>query len=357
MNKIKCPKCGEEIELSDAFKKDIEATVVADLEKKYSDKKKESDEADRKEKQELRDQIKELLQQIRELTKAKDNAEIEADKKLLEKEKIIREEAEKSADEKQRLNISAKDKTINDLKKALEDAQRKANQGSQQLQGEVLELDFEKSLAETFRDDDIEPVAKGTKGGDITQTVKSPRGIVCGVMLWEIKRTKNWTEGWIPKLKTDLRAAKANIPIIITVAMPKESERDIVQHGGVWICKPNMAIILATLLRKSLLDAGFQKALAQNKGTKAEALYGFVTSHEFVQQIESMIETYQEMALQVTKERTAYEKLWSQREKQAQKLLLNTANIVGSMQGYLGSAMPKVKGLELTDSDEQLLLK
>jgi hypothetical protein len=124
------------------------------------------------------------------------------------------------------------------------------------------------------------------------------------------------------------------------------------QVDGVWIVKPKLAIVLAILLRKSLLDVGRQKALAANQGDKASALYSFVTSHEFSQQVESMIETYQEMTVQVTKERVAYEKLWSQREKQAQKLLMGTANIIGSMQGHIGqSSMPKIKGLELSDGE------
>jgi hypothetical protein len=115
-----------------------------------------------------------------------------------------------------------------------------------------------------------------------------------------------------------------------------------------------MAIVLATLLRKSLLDAGYQKALAENKGSKADLLYNFVTSHEFVQQIEGMLETYKEMTTQVVKERTAFEKLWAQREKQAQRLLTGTANIIGSMQGHIGqSSMPRIKGLELSDEDDQ----
>ena len=315
------------MELSEALKKEIETSVIADLDKKHAadidEMKKKINEDSEADKKDLREQMKGMIEQIRELTKARDNAELEADKKLLAKEQHIREEAKKTATDEQRLNIAAKDKTITDLQKALDDAQRKAAQGSQQLQGEILELDFERSLSETFRDDEIEPVAKGVKGGDICQIVKSPRGIHCGTILWEIKRTKNWTDGWIAKLKEDLRTAKANIPIIVTEAMPKELHEDLGQHDGVWICKPNMAIILASLLRKSLLDAGRQKALAENRGTKADLLYNFVTSHEFAQQIESMIETYKDMTIQVTKERVAFEKLWAQREKQAQKLLFS----------------------------------
>ncbi len=302
---------------------------------------------------ELRDQLTALMQQLRESNKARESAELEAQKKIAAEESKIRETASREADERQRLNLAARDKTIADLQKALDDAQRKAAQGSQQLQGEVMELDFERALADAFRDDAIEPVAKGIKGGDIRQVVCSSRGLQCGVMLWEIKRTKNWTDGWIPKLKQDLRNEKANIPIIITEVMPKNVDDDMAQVDGVWVCKPKLAIILATLLRKGLLDAGRQKALAENRGTSAEALYNFVTSHEFIQQVEAMVETYQEMSLQIQKERIAYEKLWSQREKQTQKLFMSTANIVGSMQGYVGQAsMPRIKGLELDTGEE-----
>jgi len=310
-------------------------------------------EAEKQQSKELREQLNQLMQTLREEKKARAEVELTAQRKLAEEEIKIRDEVQKSADEKQRLNLAAKEKTITDLQKALDDAQRKAAQGSQQLQGEIMELDLEQSLAESFRDDDVEPVAKGVRGGDILQTVRTTGGGDCGVLLWEIKRTKNWTDSWIPKLKEDLRNAKANIPIIITEVMPKAIDQDMGHLQGVWICKPKLALVLAALLRKSLLDAGMQKALAQNRGNKAEALYNFVTSHEFIQQIESMVETYAEMTTQVTKERVAFEKLWAQREKQAQKLLLGTANIIGSMQGHIGQAsMPRIKGLELIEAGD-----
>lgn len=314
---------------------------------------KEDAESSKESEKKLREQLTELMQTLREEKKARENAEIKAQQKLAEEEGKIREEVSKLADEKYRLQLAEKEKKLADTQKALEEAQRKAAQGSQQLQGEVMELDFERALAEAFRDDAIEPVAKGVKGGDIRQVVRSPRGMTCGVMLWEIKRTKNWTDGWIPKLKEDLRAEKANIPIIITEAMPKQITEDLGQMEGVWICKPQLAIMLGTLLRKALLDAGRQKALAENRGSHAEALYNFVTSHEFIQQIEAMVETYKDMTMQIQKERIAFEKLWSQREKQTQKLLMSTANIVGSMQGHIGAAsMPRIKGLELDAGEE-----
>ncbi|HJQ08937.1 MAG TPA: DUF2130 domain-containing protein [Candidatus Saccharimonadales bacterium] len=302
---------------------------------------------------ELREKLTELMQELRAERKAKENAELTMQKKLVEEEGKIREAAAKEADEKQRLNLAARDKTIADLQKALDEAQRKAAQGSQQLQGEVMELDFEAALADAFRDDDIEPVGKGIKGGDIRQVVKSSKGLVCGVMLWEIKRTKNWTEGWIMKLKDDLRAEKANVPIIISEVLPRHLLGELGVVNGVWVCKPGLALPLGMLLRKNLLDVHREKAIAENRGTKAEALYNFVTSHEFAQQIESMVETFRDMNNQIMKERVAFEKSWALREKQAQKLLLSTANIVGGMQGHIGhGSMPKIKGLELLEAGE-----
>lgn len=413
MNTITCPHCGEPVEIDKALEGQIEAQVIASEHKKHlvelakvrqdadertarqlegekellrqkaadelalekrkielsltsSQKKIEAEqealiatlkndsENAKVDNKKLRDDLGKLMDQLRESNKAKDNAELEAKKTIAEEVGKIREEAEKSADEKQRLRLAEKDSQLNNAKKQLEEMQRKLNQGSQQSQGEILELDLELALAQHFREDDIVPVAKGVNGADITHIVKSQSGIECGVILWEIKRTKNWVADWTGKLKTDLRNAKANIPVIISEVVPKDMEGDMGQVDGVWVVKPKLAIILATLLRKSLLDVGRQKALAANQGDKASALYSFATSHEFAQQIESMVETYQDMRMQVTKERVVFEKQWAQREKQADKLLMGTANVIGSIQGHIGVAsMPRIKGLELDMGDDE----
>lgn len=301
----------------------------------------------------LRDQLLQTSQDLRQAKVAKENAEVEMEAKLVIETDKIREEAQRSADEKQRLNLAQRDKTISDLQIALDEAQRKAAQGSQQLQGEVLELDLEGELRNEFRDDTIQPVAKGTRGGDILHTVKTPGGAVCGSILWEVKRTKNWSDAWIAKLKDDLRSAKGNVPVIVSEAMPKSVESDIALYGGVWICKPRLARVLATLLRSGLLDLGLQKSLAEDRGTKADALYSFVTSHEFAQQIEAMVETFLDMSHQITKERTQYNRNWAEREAQCQRLLHGTARIMGSMKGHVGqSAMPLIKGLEILESGD-----
>ncbi len=392
MTTIKCTHCGKDIELSEALTKDIESTVLeaehqkhlAEIEKVKAEAKlaseKEIDEAkqkaidqaqaklgtqiqglkdesaeDKKDNQELREQLKDIMQQLRESNKAKENAEIEMQKKLAIEEVKIREESEKAADEKQRLKLAEKDKQLDAARKANDDLQRKLNQGSQQLQGEILELDLEDALLAEFRDDQIMPVDKGVRGADIKHIVKTPLGNESGVILWEVKRTKVWTEGWVQKLKDDLRESKANIPVIITEVMPKDIKNEIHFHNGVWVAKPASALILASLLRKSLLDVAREKAITQHRGTSADALYTFVTSHEFVQQVEAMVEVYMEMITDIAKEKASFDRVWAKRESQARKLLGSTANIIGSMQGQLGSgAMPRIKGLELLEPGEQV---
>jgi hypothetical protein len=391
MTTIKCTHCGKDIELSEALTKDIESTVLeaehqkhlAEIEKVKAEAKltseKEIEEAkqkaidqaqaklgtqiqglkdesaeDKKDNQELREQLKEMMQQLRESNKAKENAEIEMQKKLAIEEVKIREESEKAADEKQRLKLAEKDKQLDAARRANDDLQRKLNQGSQQLQGEILELDLEDALLAEFRDDRITPVDKGIRGADIKHIVKTPLGNESGVILWEVKRTKVWTEGWVQKLKDDLRESKANIPVIITEIMPKDVKSEIHFHNGVWVAKPASALILASLLRKSLLDVAREKAITQHRGTSADALYTFVTSHEFVQQVEAMVEVYMEMITDIAKEKASFDRVWAKRESQARKLLGSTANIVGSMQGQLGSgAMPRIKGLELLEPGEE----
>jgi hypothetical protein len=391
MNTIKCTHCGKEIELSEALTKDIEKTVLeaehkkhlaelervqkeahdkmlklieeeklkaqvyasSKLEHKLKQMQEQSD-ADKLEVKETRDQLSALMQELRESKKSVANAELEMQKKLAEEEQKIREEAQKEAGESQRLKLAEKDKQLEAAKKQVEEMQRKLNQGSQQLQGEILELDLEDALTAEFKDDDINPVEKGIKGADIKQTVRSPRGTDCGVILWEIKRTKAWTEGWVQKLKDDLRDTKANIPVIITEVMPRDIKSDIHLHNGVWVVKPGSALILASLLRKGLLDVGREKAIAKHRDTSADALYGFVTSHEFSQQIEAMVEVYTEMITDLTKEKVAFDRIWAKRENQAKKLLGSTANIIGSMQGQLGAgASLRIKGLELLDAGDE----
>jgi len=345
---IICPNCKKSIELTDALTHQIKDKVLEEQQEKH-----EEEIAGLTQKLKIAENTElELRKQKNKLDEERRTFELDKQRQLDSEREKIRQKTAEEIMESQRLKDKEKDKVIDDLKKSLEDAQRKATQGSQQLQGEVAELDIEELFRKEFPGDTIEPIGKGVLGADIRQIVRSPRGMDCGHILWESKRTKAWSDGWIDKLKEDMRNDKANIPAIISEVLPDEIKTGIGLKDGVWITSHKLAIPLAMLLRKTLLDSARQKMIAQNQQTKAEELYGYVTSHEFAQQVESMIETYNEMQEQIVRERTAFEKNWKQREAQVTRLLSGVAGIYGSMQGIAGPALPTIKNLELSSGEE-----
>lgn len=212
---LKCPNCGEEIELSKAFTSEIKAEVEEKTKLEIEDLKKALREKDEKV-SEMRDRELSLREEKRKIEEEKKDLSLEVERRIDEERKKIEEVVLKQAIEEHKLKDLEKDKKISDLMNSLEEAKRKAQQGSQQLQGEVLELDLEETLRNVFPNDEIEPVGKGVKGADVRQVVKSPKGFTCGVILWESKRTKDWKNEWLTKLKSDLRAEKANIPVIVS---------------------------------------------------------------------------------------------------------------------------------------------
>jgi hypothetical protein len=360
---IKCPSCGNEIELTEALRKDIEQEVALETEKRVkheleekmglelADLKKVVEEKDRK-MAEFREQELRLREEKRKLEEKEKELALEVQRKLDEERKKTEEEVLRKAQEEHRLKDLEKEKVISDLKKALEDAQRKAQQGSQQTQGEVLELDLEENLRSAFPNDEIEPVGKGVRGADVRQTVKSQGGTVCGVILWESKRTKAWTDEWTAKLKADLRAEGANIPVIVSETLPKEAQSGMGVKDGVWVVSFPLVLPLAALLRKNLLEVAYQKVVSADKGSKAGLLYEYVTGHEFRQQVEALVEVYQEMMEEINKEKSAFERIWKTREMQLKRYLSSTANICGAIQGAVGPSVIQIKGLELLELQE-----
>ncbi len=378
INTITCTKCGNIIEISQAFQHQIEERVLREQrelhQKELDSQKLEIEEKTKQkisqqlqlqikdaenEKEELKkqnkllqDQLLEMNRLLRDLKSKDDQRQLEMEKKLSAASEKIKEDMGKQYSSEYRLKELEKDKKISDMEKLVEELKRKAQQGSMQTQGEVMELDLEQSLRDAFPTDEITPVEKGITGADIRQIVKSPRGTVCGTILWESKRTKVWSDEWIGKLKNDLRAEKANIPVIITLAMPKDIKEGFGLKDGVWVTTLQLILPLALLLRKNLLDVMYQKVVAANKGEKSDQLYAYITSHEFTQQVEALVEVYKEMQEQVTRERIVFEKNWKQREAQVRRLFISTAGVYGSMQGIIGSSMPQVKGFELMELEE-----
>jgi hypothetical protein len=296
----------------------------------------------------FREQELALRKEQRKLKEAAESLELEVARKLDAAREKIREEVAKKADEEHRLKDREKDKVINDLKASLEDMKRKAEQGSMETQGEVLEQDFEAQLKGFFVHDDIQPVPKGVRGADLIHTVRTPMGDECGVLLWETKNTKAWSNAWIPKLKDDMIQTRASIAVLVSVVLPNGVKR-FGQVDGVWVSDPLCAIPLAAVLREQLEAVSRERTASVGKNEKMEALYGYLAGVEFKQKIEGIIEAFTSMQDQLLKERRAMEKHWKQREKEIERVVKNTAGLYGDMQGIIGGQIPAIPALELDE--------
>lgn len=354
---MRCPHCGKQISIEEALSHEIKESISQEAKEKAKKEiageikyLQEQNEKREKELDEARKNELILRKERNLLNEEKKSFELEKQRQIDAEREKIRESTAKELLEKQRFKDAEKDKVINDLKKALEDAQIKAGQGSQQTQGEVQELDLEKVLKEAFPTDEITEIKKGERGADIRQTVKTSKGNFCGVILWESKNTKTWKDDFIEKLKEDLRTTKANVPIIVTTVMPKGSKNNMFFKDGVWICTYSFAVILAELIRQRLVEVAREKFISQHQGTKAEELYSYVMGYEFRQQVEAIVESYVSMKNELTREKRAFESIWKGREEQMEKLVKSTARIVGAISGKAGSEFPQVKGLDLLDS-------
>ena len=302
----------------------------------------------------FRDQELELRKKQRKLEEATESLELDVARKLDQERQKIRGEAEKKMDAAHRLKDLEKDKVINDLKTSLEDMKRKAEQGSMETQGEVLEQDFEDQLKSFFVHDDIQPVPKGIRGADLIQTVRTTMGADSGVLLWETKNTKAWSSAWIPKLKDDMIEVRASIAILVSVVLPDGLNR-FGQVDGVWVSDPLSAIPLAAALREQLMAIGRERTASIGKNEKMETLYQYLAGVEFKQKIEGIVEAFTSMQDQLNRERRAMERHWKQREKEIERVVKNTVGLYGDMQGIIGGQIPAIPALELDDeADRQL---
>lgn len=276
--------------------------------------------------------------------------ELEVARKLAEERGKIRDQARQAASEEQLLKLAEKDKVISDMQKQIASLKVKAEQGSQQLQGEVLELDLEAQLRAEFTHDCIEPVSKGTKGADILHHVRTKTGQECGTIIWETKRTKAWSNNWAGKLRDDQRAAKAELAVMVSFVLP-EGTRNFGLVEGIWVCECACTLALATALRQGLIGAMTARLAETGKQGKMEEVYQYLCSTEFRQHVEAIVESFVTLQEQSAKERRAMEKLWAARDKQIERALRHTALLYGGIQGIAGrSALPELKQLQLAES-------
>ncbi|MDI9341460.1 MAG: DUF2130 domain-containing protein [Sediminibacterium sp.] len=293
-----------------------------------------------------------FLRKEQELKNKEEELNLTIQKTLIaERDKIVEQvrknEAERLAikETEQQNRIKELETQLDAQKKLAEEMKRKADQGSMQLQGEAQELALEELLRSAFPFDAIEEVPKGKLGADCIQLVRNSFATECGKIIYESKRTKAFANEWIEKLKTDMRMAQADVAVIVTEVLP----RDMTQFGmkdGIWICRFSEVKPLVFLLRDSLVKIQAATASQENKGEKMQMLYNYLTGNEFKQQIEAIVEGFVSMKDAITKERNQMNKLWAEREKQLDKVLLNTTHLYGSVKGIAGNAVGDIQLLE-----------
>ncbi|MGH8537833.1 MAG: DUF2130 domain-containing protein [Gammaproteobacteria bacterium] len=298
----------------------------------------------------------ELIRKQRELDDAKRELDLTVEKRVQEGLGATREQARKEVEEQLKFKVMEKEQTIASMQKQIEELKRKAEQGSQQLHGEVQELELESLLSARFPRDTIEPVPKGEHGGDVLHRVVGPLGQVCGTILWECKRTKNWSDGWLGKLREDQRAAKAEIAIIISHVLPKDVESfDWIDH--VWVAHPRVAMPVAATLRQSLVDLAMARQAAEGQQTKMELVYQYLTGPRFRLRMQAIVEAFSCMQEDLDREKKAITKQWAKREEQIDRVMQATVGMHGDLQGIAGKSLQEIEGLELKALEDSKTLK
>ncbi|WP_372798626.1 DUF2130 domain-containing protein [Litorivivens sp.] len=292
----------------------------------------------------------ELIRKQRELDDARRELELTVEKRVQEGLTEVRTQAKREAEEGLKLKVMEKDQTIASMQQKIEELKQKAEQGSQQLQGEVQELELESLLRAKFPFDTIEPVPKGQFGGDALQRVMSPSGQASGTILWEFKRTRNWSDGWLTKLREDQRTAKAEVAVLVSQALPKGVESfDVID--GVWVTSPRAALPVATVLRHSLQQVSMARAISEGQHTKTEMVYQYLTGPRFRHRVEAIVEAFSSMQEDLDRERKAIMKQWAKREEQIERVMGATVGMYGDLQGIAGKSLQEIEGLELPALD------
>jgi hypothetical protein len=288
----------------------------------------------------------EIMRRQRALDEEKRELDLTVERRVHASIGDIRAKAKQEADEAARLRVMEKDQTIESMARTIEELRRKAEQGSQQSQGEVLELELEELLRGRFPTDIIEPVDKGELGADVVQQVNGSVGQPAGIILWESKRTKGWSDAWLTKLRDDQRRCGADVALIISQALPKHIQHfDLVD--GVWVAHPRCAIPVAVALRQTLIEVNSSRLAQQGQQTKMEKVYQYLTGIKFRQRVEAVVEKFNDMREDLDKERKFMGRQWAKRETQILSVIESTVGMVGDLQAIAGKAMPEIPTLDM----------
>ena len=341
-NVIKCKNCGTEIDVGEQLAHDIKESVVLEERKKAQE---EVDIVRRK----FNTDMGKLLDEIKTLREKDQMRDLEMKKKLLESEETIKNDLKIKLEDEHRLKDLENYKKMQDVLKANEELKRKLEQGSQQTQGEVLELTIEKKLRQDYPQDEIKEVKKGVKGADVIQIVIDKKGQKCGSLLWESKNAK-WSETWITKLKEDQRQAKADLVILVSVDLPEDiKEKGIGYKNGIWICGATNFNQLAMSLRFNLVNIYYEKQNAVGVDEKMKVLYEYLTGNEFKHRVEGIVEAFGTLQDDIEREKRWFSAKWARQEKEIRKVIDHTHGMYGDLQGVTGRALPEIKSLELEE--------
>ena len=292
-------------------------------------------------------------EQVNALKKKEEQLDIEIKQKVLIETKKVQEETKKSEQEKYHLDLKQKDELVNSMKEQISDLKRKAEQGSMQSQGEILELEVERLLESSYPLDSIEEIKKGANGADCVQNVTTNFGHVAGRIAFETKRTKSFSNSWIEKLKVDMRTHKADIGVIVTETMPNDMPKFGIKDG-IWICKFSEVEGLSRVLRHSILKVAEVKEANEDRGEKMQVLYSYLISEEFKQQMEAIVRGFVNMKGALESEKRSMKRIWKQREKELELIIDGATEMHGSIRAIAGNSIAPIKELEL---DNNLLEK
>lgn len=381
MSNITCPNCGNVFELNEVLIEQVRAESdkahkeeMRNLEKRIREEENEKSnsatekavnealrdqmetiealkiqlDAQNRSNEQLRADLKNYMDKFAKMQESKDNLEIEMKKKLDLEREDIRIKAQAAASLEKEQEILQLKKKLQDAEDSVNEAKKKMTQGSQQTQGEVLELELEDCLANNFRDDIVEEVKKGERGADVRQFVQN-RGQNCGLILWETKNAK-WSNQWIPKLKEDMLRDKATVGVIVSVNMP-EDYGDFVEKDGVWIIRPMYAMQVASLLRKGLIGIHQANMMAESKDAKMEFAFRYITGPEFKNRVISIVDNYKALQEILEAEKRATNKRWAKQQKAIEMVIENTSGLYGDFQGILGPSLSDIKQLNEPDND------
>lgn len=379
---IKCPSCGHEFELNESLRNEVENELRGKMQA-WQKKKEEDFEKQKallvteavnkaaaenaaklkqleedallktKQLQELQKKELDLLRDKNALEEKQKNLEVEIEKRFLEKRKEIEDATIKREQELFDLKTKEYKLQMEQQQKLIEELKRKSEQGSMQLQGESQEKLLEDILKENFPFDTIEEVGKGVEGADCIQTIRNHTGKECGKIIYESKRTKTWSNNWIDKLKADMRGKGADVAILVTQVFPKDMDR-FGEKDGVWVCSFAEAASVAHLLRSGIIKINEAVQSQENKGDKMQMLYNYLTGNEFRGQMEAIVEGFMSLRNGITKERVQMEKIWKEREKQLEKVLMSTSGMYGSVKGIAGAS---VSDIPLLDGGDDVALE